>query len=100
MSDDNSGEILAKLVVGGILVAGAVAVARKVIRSLSNQEESDLIDRIEHTSKPVSVEEPIQQSYEGENKGILRCSWCDKEYKQSEGYDYFFCSEQCFIDHD
>jgi len=47
MSDDNSGEVLAKLIVGGMLVAGAVAVTGKVIRSLSNKEERKKIKKLE-----------------------------------------------------
>ena len=85
MSDDNSGEVLAKLIVGGMLVAGAVAVTGKVIRSLSNKEESDLTDRIEPTSKPVIVEEPIQQSCERENnKDEYKCLGCHRYFKLSK----------------
>ena len=96
MSDDNSGEVLAKLIVGGMLVAGAVAVTGKVIRSLSNKEESDLTDRVEPTSKPVIVE--IQEKREYDTLPL--CLYCHELYIVADGCDRYgnnnrFCSDEC-----
>jgi len=33
------------------------------------------------------------------NNAIIKCKWCGKEYKRSEGYNDDYCSEKCYTEH-